>query len=82
MEIEKDSKKLTKDNLIQNEGLIKESAIIQLPPPSILKPTRSICKIETSIQKSSGFFIKFFKGNEDFFCLLTNEHIITKELIE
>ena len=28
------------------------------------------------------FLIKFFKGEEDFFCLITNNHVITKDLIE
>ena len=67
---------------IQNEGINAESPIIQLPPPTLLKPLRSICKIDTSSQISSGFLIKFFKGEEEFFCLMTNEHIITKELIK
>ena len=31
---------------------------------------------------SSGFLIKLFKGDEDFFCLMTNEHVITKDIIK
>ena len=63
----KDSSKESKNNLIVNEGITKESAIIKLPPPSILKPLKSICKIDTSKSISTGFFIKFFKGKNDFF---------------
>ena len=28
-----------------------------------------------------GFFIKFFKGNEDFYCLMTNDHVITEDML-
>lgn len=70
------------DGSIINEGIINESPLIKLPPLSVLQTSKSICKIETPFQVSSGFFLKFFKGEEDFFCLMTNEHIITKELIE
>ena len=78
----KDNSKESKNNLIENEGITKEYTIIQLPPPSILKPLKSICKIDTSKKVSTGFFIKFFKGEKDFLCLMTNEHIITNELIK
>ena len=43
---------------------------------------KSICKIDTKEKISSGFLIKLFKGEEDFYYLMTNEHIITKELIK
>ena len=42
---------------------------------------KSICKIKTATQTSSGFLLKLFKNEEDFFCLITNEHVITKEMI-
>jgi hypothetical protein len=78
-----DSEHSKKDHLIINEGL--NSPLIQMSSYSILIPSKSICKIEckigTSINLSSGFLIKFFKGEKDFFCLMTNEHVITKELI-
>ena len=50
-------------------------------PSSIPKALKSLCKIEIGNTISSGFFIKFFKNEEDFFCLMTNEHIIKKEMI-
>ena len=65
---------------IQNEVIT--FALIPLPPPALSKSLRSICKIAISSKISSGFFIKFFKGEEEFFSLMTNEHSITKELIE
>ena len=65
---------------IQNEVIT--FALIPLPPPALSKSLRSICKVDTSYQMSTGFLIKFFKGEEEFFSLMTNEHSITKELIE
>ena len=50
--------------------------------PEMITASKSICKISTSYKISSGFFIKFFKQDKDFFCLMTNEHVITKEMIE
>ena len=65
----------------QNEVLIKNSSInpIPLSIPTIFK---SLCKIEYGEKISSGFLIKLFKRTKDFFCLMTNEHVITKEMIK
>ena len=65
----------------QNEVLIKNSSInpIPLSIPTIFK---SFCKIEYGEAISSGFLIKFFKRTKDFFCLMTNEHVITKDMIK
>ncbi len=43
---------------------------------------RSICKIILSNGKGSGFLIKLYRGNDEFYCLMTNEHVITKEMVE
>ena len=64
-----------------NEGDIEGSKMFKLSK-SILKTSRSLVKIDTSFQMGTGFFIKFFLKDEDFFCLMTNEHVITKELIK
>ena len=50
--------------------------------PEMITASKSICKISTSYKIASGFFIKLFKNDQDFFCLMTNETIITKEMIE
>ena len=63
------------------ESIIKGSSIIPVPI-SIAKSLKSLCKIVTSNKVASGFLIKFFKGDKNFFCLMTNEHIITKEIIK
>ena len=47
----------------------------------LLKAVKSICKIEYDNHLGSGFLIKLFRGEEDFFCLITNEHVITKNII-
>ena len=51
-------------------------------PESLLKASKSICKIDTSSKLSSGFLIKLFRRNKDFFCLMTNSGIINKEMLE
>ena len=65
----------------QEESLIKDSRIYKIPS-AIPKALKSLCKIETGNKMSSGFFIKFFKDEQDFFCLMTNEHIVTKKMIQ
>ena len=44
--------------------------------------TKSICKIIYQNTFSTGFFIKLFKDEKEMLCLMTNGHIITKEMIE
>ena len=70
------------DNYITrfSEHFSRKNELIDLPS-SIVKVSKSICKIETPFEKTSGFLIKFLK-KEDFFCLMTNGHVIEKELIE
>ena len=41
-----------------------------------------MCKIISNKAIGSGFFIKLYKEEEELFCLMSNEHIITKEMIE
>ena len=51
-------------------------------PHYIAVAAKSLCFIETPYKRASGFLIKFMKNNEDFCCLMTNEHIVEKELVE
>ena len=53
-----------------------------IPLDPIIETVKSICKIKTLEYSGSGFFIKLEKREEDFLCLMTNEHIITKKMIE
>jgi V8-like Glu-specific endopeptidase len=43
---------------------------------------KSICKIISSTKSGTGFLIKLYKGNEEFYCLMTNEHVIDKEMVK
>ena len=43
---------------------------------------KSICKIFINNNKiCSGFLIKLYKGDNEFYCIMTNEHLITKQMI-
>ena len=41
---------------------------------------KSVIKIELKEGKGSGFFIKFKKNNKPFYCIMTNQHVVTSEL--
>ena len=69
-----------KEKSIKEEGKIKGCELI--PIDSIVPATKSLCKIITNYKIASGFLIKLFKGEEDFYCLISNEHIITKNMIK
>ena len=43
---------------------------------------KSVCKIITTRINGTGFLIKLYKNNKEFYCILTNEHVITKEMID
>ena len=49
---------------------------------SLLQATSSLCKIQNNDKISSGFLIKLFKDKKDFFCLMTNEHVINKDMVK
>ena len=54
----------------------------KITEPEMLLALKSICKISKLNETSFGFLIKFFKKEKDFYCLMTNEHTITKEMIK
>ena len=64
----------------ENEVKTKNSEIEDISV--ILKVSKSICKISYGENVGSGFLIKLEKTNKPFYCLLSNEHVITKEMIE
>ena len=44
---------------------------------------RSVCEIFVSLNKlATGFFILLFKQGQLFSCLITNQYVVTKEMIE
>ena len=50
--------------------------------PYFLKVSRSVCKIRTDTHSGSGFFLKYSVGDVQFFCLVSNEHVITENMIK
>ena len=69
----------------KNENIIDGSQIRSIDS-CLFEVCPSICKIiyptEEGNIKGTGFFIKLYKRNKPLFCLMTNEHVITKEIIE
>ena len=49
---------------------------------TINQNAQSICKIITNNGPGSGFFLKFNAGLKTYKCLVTNEHVITKNLVD
>ena len=67
-----------------NEGKIIGSHVEEVDQ-YLTRISRSICKIKTKNMYGSGFFLKlsFDNDNTNYFkCLMTNEHIITEEIIQ
>ena len=64
-----------------DQAVIMRSDLIPLPP-TIVKISKSLCKVFTPFAKASGFLFRLFKGEEEFFCLMSNEHVINKKLIK
>jgi len=69
------------DSSRNEQAVIMRSDLIPLPP-SIVNVSKSLCKVYTPFARASGFLIRLFKGGEEFFCLMSNEHVINKKLIE
>ena len=71
----------------ENERMIKFSPFEKIDFKNVSK---SICKIKIeeitqggiSISYGTGFLLKFFIEQERFYCLITNEHVITNNIIK
>ena len=63
-----------------NQGKMINSPLIKINKH--IEVYKSICKIITSSQLGTGFFIKLDVGKNSVNFLMTNEHVITKEMIE
>ena len=48
----------------------------------LFKVYKSVCKIISANKIYSGFLIKLYRENNPFYCIMTNGHAITKEMIE
>jgi hypothetical protein len=49
---------------------------------SLTKVARSICKISYGNKCGTGFLIKLFKDGKELYCLMSNEHVIKKAMID
>jgi len=65
----------------RNEVEVKENPIKEVDI-SLNKVIKSVCKIIYENNVGTGFLIKLYKEEKEFKCLMANEHIITKEMIE
>ena len=74
----------------RNEVIIKKKEIIPIDKEldiSLIDVYKSICKItyeigKDKVENGSGFLIKLPKDGEEIYCLMTNHHVITKEMID
>ena len=65
----------------KNEVLTGQNNLIPIDT-YIYSAIKSVCKIVINkLTTGTGFFIKLRKNNKDFYCLMTNEHVVTKNLI-
>ena len=69
------------ENEIINEVLVKNSNIKEIDK-SLHKVCKSVCKITCKNTLGSGFLIKLYKDEKALFCLMTNEHVINKDMIK
>jgi len=65
----------------KNEELIINSNIIQINN-FIYDVCKSICKIIIESKVATGFLLKLYKRDEPFYCLMTNEHVITHDMVD
>ena len=64
-----------------NEVEIKNKPIKEVDI-NLAKVIKSICKIIYENKVGTGFLIKLYQDEKELKCIMTNEHIITKEMIE
>ena len=69
------------ENEIVNEVETKNSEIKKIDV-NLHEVCKSICKIIYKNTFGTGFFVKLYKEGKELLCLMTNEHVITKEMIE
>ena len=73
------------DNYGENENRINEiifHSSIQKPLNILYDACKSTCSIYTKSGIGSGFFIKLEKNYKPFYCLMSNEHVLERKMIE
>ena len=71
----------TDDNINQGVNECLTNNPLNKIDKNIYTVIKSVCKIEVSDGRGSGFLIKFKKNKKDFYCLMTNEHVVDQEKI-
>ena len=69
------------DNERENQVEIRYNEIRPINV-SLHEVCKSICKISTKNSFGTGFLIKLYRNEQHLFCLMTNIHIITKQMFE
>ena len=65
---------------MQNNKRNNKSNFLSYLSNLISEATKSICQLDFGEKLGSGFLIKMQKGNDPFYCLMSCEHIISKNL--
>jgi hypothetical protein len=71
----------TDDNINQGVNECLTNNPLNKIDKNIYTVIKSVCKIKHSKGQGSGFLIKLKKDEKDFYCLMTNEHVVKKEKI-
>ena len=70
----RDEMMIRKSKLIITTDITKMKVIIEV--------SKSICKIKYSETVGTGFFMKVYKKDEPFYCLVSCEHVINEKMID
>ena len=68
-----------KENITANSSLINNSFNSKSYQENIIK---SICQIDFNVKYGSGFLIKLKKGKNDFYCLMSCDHILKTKTLQ
>ena len=72
----------TEEAEIKGSQFIKLFPLDEKSPHYVTGAAKSLCYIETPDKKASGFLIKFMMNYKDFYCLMTNEHVVEEKLVK
>ena len=78
--MEYDENERRDEMIIKNTLLPGMANLIKMK--DIIEVSKSICKIKYSNIVGTGFFIKLYKKDEPFYCLMSCEHVITEKMID
>ena len=69
-------------NQLLNDRAVNPKQPLKKLDKFIAFASKSLCLIDYKNKFGSGFLLKLFKGNQDFYVLMTCEHVITREMIQ